>query len=159
MAAPFFTILWQSEQAIDALFPGVSRGIVFKGLYFRQRWCQTSEIKGGTAQQLTARSRRIRFQTKCLTLHFEKFINGMSKPSHLRNGRALHRLVRPMRLGFVVDGGHFRMRIMHLVQNIGIFWRPWSTTLDPIGDQSDFLIAEFILGRHLQIFVVIRNDL
>ena len=93
MTAPFFTILWQCEQSIDALFPSVSRGIIFKGLHFRERWSQPSKVKGGTAQQLTARSRRIRLEPTSLTFHFEKFVNRVSKLCHFRNSRTLHRFV------------------------------------------------------------------
>ena len=64
-----------------------------------------------------------------------------------------------MSLGLFVDGGHFRMRIMHLVQHIGILRSPRSAALDPIGNQRNFVIAELILGRHLQIFVVVGDHL
>ena len=158
--APAFAKMRRRQQPLDEVFVGDRRSVRNERLDFRRRGRQASEVKVQSADHRLARRRSTGGKLGLLQTGEDKLVDRGPGPAGVciecrRLDVSRHRLPSPV-LGLTLGDVEFTF-----VRNFGglPITGVRCAHLDPFGQFCDSVIRQFVLGRHLQVFILVGNHL
>ena len=156
MAAPLLAVAWRVEQAVNQQLPRARRFVGEERLDLGGRRWKAGQIVVSAADQLARRGGRVRGEILRGELRDDEGVNGIGEGrlaiADCGDGGPPHRLEGPVRavlrgdLKFLPDGSDGRFARRHR-----------RTELHPLGQVGDLPDGEPLLGRHLEVCVLIAD--
>ena len=160
MPPPLFAIPIRGQQLVDDFLERARRRVGEKRLDLRRRRRQAGQVVASPANQHTLGRRGAWPQTDLVQPIVNERIDAVLLPSgviDLRRGSRLDRLERPGGRGALVDLVRRQVAVSKLFAMNLAGGIKRSAQFHPLGQQGDLLIRQFLLRRHLVVFVLPRD--